>query len=150
MPQAMQSNCSFCDLIRGAGEVSMCFEDSDVVAFMDIQPVNAGHVLVVPRLHVRDIFELDDATGAALMATVTRVARAVRGAFAPDGINIMQSNGEAAGQEVFHLHMHVLPRHEGDGLLRVYGSRADMAPRSELDVQAAAIRETIGKMGNKT
>ena len=111
---------------------------------MDVRQPSRGHVLVVPKRHVRDILALDDATGAAVISTVARVARAVQAAFAPDGMNIWQSNGEAAGQEVFHLHMHVLPRHSGDGLLRMYDGSPKLPARSELDTQATALREAIG------
>ena len=105
--------------------------------------MSRGHVLVEPKRHVHDILELDDATGAAVISTVARVARAVQAAFAPDGMNIMQSNGEAAGQEVFHFHMHVLPRHSGDGLLGVYDAHPPLPLRAELDAQAAALREAL-------
>jgi histidine triad (HIT) family protein len=111
---------------------------------MDVRQLTPGHTLVVPKRHIRDIFELDDATGAAVISTVARVARAVRAAFAPDGLNVWQSNGAGAGQEVFHLHVHVLPRTAGDGLLRVYGEHAPGYPaRDELDAYASRLRACV-------
>lgn len=101
--------------------------------------MSPGHVLVVPKTHVPDIFALDDALGAAVMRTVMRVARAVGDALRPDGLNIWQSNGEAAGQEVLHAHFHVLPRAQGDGMLRIYPRRPDYPSRGELDSLAASI-----------
>ena len=120
------------------------YEDEHTAAFIDPRQVTPGHTLVVPKAHVRDLFELDDASAAALMPAVARIAGAVRRAFACEGISLWQQNGAAAGQEVFHLHIHVMPRHAGDGLLRIYPSwpsfpsveeRAEMALRlrSELD-----------------
>jgi histidine triad (HIT) family protein len=138
-----EADCVFCRIVAGEAEASIAYEDEATVAFMDLRQFHPGHTLVVPRRHVRDIYELDDATGAALIAAVSRVARAVRDAFAPDGINIWQSTGAAAGQEVFHLHAHVLPRWEGDGLVQFYPSKPERPPRWELDAQAAKIRAAL-------
>ena len=98
---------------------------------------------IVARDAPANIFELDDTTGAALMATVVRVARGVRAVFAPDGVSIWQSNGKAAGQEVFHVHMQVVPRHEDDGLLYVYSSKPGYPERTELNAQADLIRNAV-------
>ena len=140
----MTTGCIFCCIVAGTAEASIVYDDALTTAFMDVRQPSRGHVLVVPKRHVRDILALDDATGAAVISTVARVARAVQAAFAPDGMNIWQSNGEAAGQEVFHLHMHVLPRQSGDGLLRMYDGSPKLPARSELDTQATALREAIG------
>jgi histidine triad (HIT) family protein len=99
--------------------------------------------LVIPKRHIENIFELDDGTGAALTRTLVRVAGAVRAAFTPDGMNIWQSNGVAGGQEVFHLHFHVLPRSDQDGMLKFFPSRPGYPSRSELDEQAARIRSDL-------
>jgi histidine triad (HIT) family protein len=136
-------DCIFCQIVGGDADASMAYEDDATVAFMDLRQTSAGHTLVVPKRHVRDIFELDDATGAALMKTAALVARAIREAFEPDGINIWQSNETAAGQEVFHLHFHVLPRQSGDGLLKFYPSSPTSPDRSVLDERAARIRQAI-------
>ena len=138
------SDCIFCGIVLRAVTASIVYDDELTMAFMDMRQPNRGHVLVVPKTHVRDILTLDDATGAAIMSTVARVARAVQAALAPDGMNIFQSNGEAAGQEVFHLHMHVLPRRAGDGLLRMDDASPEMPPRAELDELAAVLRAAIG------
>jgi histidine triad (HIT) family protein len=135
--------CIFCEVVAGRAERSLVLEDEATLAFMDVRQMSAGHTLVVPKRHVRDIFELDDATGAALMRSVTRVARAVRDALSPDGVNVWQSNGEAAGQEVFHVHFHVLPRQRGDEMLRFYPRRPDYPERTELDALAARIGAAV-------
>ncbi len=144
----MTTDCVFCQIVAGEAPASIAYEDERTLAFLDLRQMRGGHTLVVPKQHITDIFDLDDATGAAVMATVARVARGVRAAFAPDGVNIWQSNGEAAGQEVFHLHFHVVPRHAGDGLLRFYPQRPGYPERPELDAQAAAIRDAIGHLPN--
>ncbi|MEX2246392.1 MAG: HIT domain-containing protein [Dehalococcoidia bacterium] len=139
----MSADCVFCRIVAGDAEASFVWRDAQTVAFMDLRQFSPGHTLVVPVKHVPDIFALDDETGAALMSTVTRVAAAVRAAVGAEGINIWQSNGEGAGQEVFHLHVHVLPRRTDDGLLRVYPSSPGHPSRAELDKQAEAVRGVL-------
>ena len=140
----MTDDCVFCRIVAGKAEASVAYEDDATLAFMDLGQLHPGHTLVVPKRHVPDIFALDDATGAALMTALTRVARAVRGAFRPDGINLWQSNG-APWQEVFHLHFHVLPRWRDDGLLRFRPPR-ERPSRTELSGQAARIRAELEKV----
>jgi histidine triad (HIT) family protein len=132
-------DCIFCAIAAHEADASIVFEDDATIAFMDLRQMSPGHVLVIPKTHAPDIFALDDETGAAVMRAVVRVARAVRAALQPEGLNIWQSNGEAAGQEVPHVHFHVLPRVVGDGMLRIYPQRPDYPPRSELDELAARI-----------
>ncbi len=139
----MSEECIFCQVVAGEAEASVVYEDDTTMAFMDIRQTNAGHTLIVPRRHIRDIYELDDDTAAAVIAATARVARAVRDAFNPDGINIWQSNGAAAGQEVFHIHFHVLPRGNDDGLLKFYPSKPDYPSRRVLDERAAKIRAAL-------
>jgi histidine triad (HIT) family protein len=107
--------CIFCAIIEGQAPAEMVFEDEDTLAFMDINPANPGHILVIPKRHVRDIYELDEET-AAVMKTAVLVARAIKRALHPDGMNLVQSNERAGGQEIFHFHIHVIPRWYGDGL----------------------------------
>lgn len=132
--------CIFCEIVAGRAEASIAYEDDTTLAFMDLRQFHAGHTLVVPKRHIVDIYELDDAVGAGLMSSVARISRGVRDAFAPDGLNIWQSNGEAGGQEVFHLHFHVLPRWHDDELLRFYPRKPDYPARTVLDERAAMIR----------
>jgi histidine triad (HIT) family protein len=108
--------CIFCDIVEGRAAAEVVFEDEETLAFMDINPANPGHTLVIPKRHVRDIYELDDETAAAVMKVTVRVARAVKRSLQPDGMNLVQSNERAASQEIFHFHMHVIPRWYGDGL----------------------------------
>lgn len=137
------SDCVFCDIVAGARGASRVLETDAAIAFMDLRQANRGHVLVIPRDHVPDVFALSDETGAALMAAVVRVARAVRDSCPQQGLSIWQSNGPAAHQEVPHVHFHVHPRLLDDGLLRVYPERPERPARPELDELAARIRRAL-------
>ena len=139
-------SCPFCDLIHGAGEVSMCFEDTDVVAFMDIQPVNPGHVLVVPVRHATHLADMDAASAARLMAVAHRVAAALRASGVRcEGVNLFLADGEAAMQEVPHAHLHVFPRWRGDGFgLRFGPEYKHKPPREALETTAARLRAALG------
>ena len=139
----MPGPCLFCQIVDGDVVASFADEDAETVAILDMRQPRAGHVLVIPRRHVETLFEVDDATGSALMQATTRVARAVCKAFKPDGLNLWQSNGHAGGQEVPHVHMHVMPRWSGDGLGQIYPRRILPADRGELDRQAELIRLAI-------
>jgi histidine triad (HIT) family protein len=133
-------SCPFCDLIHGAGEVSMCFEDADVVAFMDIQPVNPGHVLVVPRAHYESLDDIPPSVAMHVYEVAMQLAPVVKQVAAADGMNIIVNSGAAAGQDVFHYHVHVIPRRPDDGFdvpLPFAGSQ--MPDRTVLDMNAARI-----------
>ena len=109
-------DCIFCAIVEGRAPADAVFEDEETLAFMDINPANPGHTLVIPKRHVRDIYELDEETAAGVMKATVRVARAIKRALQPDGMNLVQSNERAAGQEIFHFHVHIIPRWHGDGL----------------------------------
>ena len=119
------SECVFCEILAGRAPASFVYRDDRVVAFMDLRQAVEGHVLVVPRRHVPDIYALDEATAGHLMAVAVRVAKALAAHEPPPGLNLWQSNGDAGGQEVPHVHLHVQPRRHNDGILSVYrdGSR---------------------------
>jgi histidine triad (HIT) family protein len=112
------SDCIFCGIAAGTMSAERVYEDERTVAFLDIFPAADGHVLVIPRAHADDIHSLDPADVAAVAQTAQIIAGRVSGALATDGITITQANGRAAGQSVFHYHVHVIPRFEGDGILR--------------------------------
>jgi histidine triad (HIT) family protein len=111
------SDCIFCGIAAGALPAERVHEDDRTVAFLDISPACDGHVLVIPRAHSDDIHGADPADLAAVSATVQQLAARVAGALGADGVSVVQSNGGAAGQTVFHYHVHVLPRFQGDGVL---------------------------------
>lgn len=106
----------FAKILRGQMPCHKVYEDADTIAFMDIMPRADGHCLVIPKTPARNVFDATPQQLATCMATVQKVARAARDAFAADGITLQQFNERAGGQVVFHLHYHVLPRHEGVSL----------------------------------
>ena len=115
-------DCVFCRIILGELDSATIYEDEYTLAFLDLRQSNEGHVLVVPKRHFEQIYDLDEDTASALAVSVCKVARAVRRVYAPEGLSIWQSNGPAAFQEVPHVHWHVFPRYIDDGHLVVYPS----------------------------
>lgn len=113
--------CPFCEIIqRDDPDAREVYRDQHVVAFFPSEPATLGHTLVVPRQHIPDIWSLDDVTAERLAVATTRLSAAVRKALQPQGLNIIQSNGKAATQTVFHLHVHIVPRWEGDAVGRIW------------------------------
>jgi len=109
-------SCIFCQIVRGEAPASIAYEDEQALAFMDINPLSRGHLLVIPRMHAPDLFALPDRVAGHLFVVARRMALALRESHRPDGISVVQSNGRAAGQVVFHLHIHLIPRRlEGAG-----------------------------------
>jgi histidine triad (HIT) family protein len=137
----MRNDCAFCAILDGELESSRLYEDDRVLVFMDIQPVVRGHVLVVPREHARYLADLDVEDGAAMFETGRRATAALRASdLRCEGVNLFVADGEAAGQDVFHVHLHVIPRYEGDGFGLRFPPDYSIRPREELDAAADAIR----------
>lgn len=134
--------CVFCEIIAKRAPAHIVYEDDATVAFMDIAPIHEGHTLVVPKRHATDVFDIGADDAVAAMRTAVKVARAVKAAFGCDGVNIFQSNGPAAGQTVFHFHMHVLPRWAGDRCIAL--RREYTAGDRDLQHAAEQIRRAIG------
>ena len=107
-------NCIFCKIVDGIIPSCTLYEDDDFKVIPDAFPSGLGHTLIFPKKHVADIFALDEETAAKLFTLATRMAKSVQQALSCDGINILQNNGEAAGQTVFHFHLHIIPRYKGD------------------------------------
>ncbi|WP_419841823.1 HIT family protein [Candidatus Poriferisodalis sp.] len=110
--------CTFCSIVAGSTPAWRIYEDEHTIAFLDRLPMTAGHSLVIPRRHVTDVWELNDADAAHVMRAARRVAGLVRERLRPAGVNLLNNNGRAAGQTQFHFHMHVVPRYGRDHLLR--------------------------------
>jgi len=142
VPEVTGPGCIFCAIADGEAEASAVHTDERVVAFMDIRPVVRGHLLVVPRRHAIGLADLDPDDGAHMFRVAQRMAAAIRRSdLHCEGINLFLADGQAAGQTIFHVHLHVLPRHPGDGF------RVQLDPRfpsrSELDATARRVRETL-------
>ncbi len=117
------ADCLFCKIIAGEIPCFKLFEDDETLAFMDINPANEGHALVIPKEHAKDVYAVSEAAITATVKTAKKIAAAVDKTLNPDGLNLLQCNGPAAAQSVFHFHMHVLPRREGDELKLNWGLR---------------------------
>jgi histidine triad (HIT) family protein len=138
------SDCLFCRLVAGDGEVSLVEEAERTVTFMDIRPVVRGHALVVPRAHATSLADLVPEDGAALFHGGQRAAAALRtSTLRCEGVNLFLADGEAAGQDVFHVHLHVIPRFRGDGFGLRLPPDYSVRPRAELDEAAAALRQSF-------
>jgi len=134
------ADCVFCDLISGQGEVSAVHEDERTLTFMDIQPVVRGHMLIVPRRHATYLADLEVEDGAHVFRVGQLAAAALRASgLRCEGVNFFLADGEAAGQEVFHVHLHVWPRHGGDGFGLQLPPGYSVRPRAELDQTATAL-----------
>ena len=145
--------CIFCEIIQRRMPGSFVYEDEACAAFMDIQPVTRGHMLVVPNKHAAHLSDLDAETGGRVFAAGQAVAAALRsigrsesGGIRCEGVNFFLADGEAAGQEVDHVHLHVFPRYPGDGFgLRFRPGYTRRPPRADLEAAAKAIRRAFGR-----
>ena len=137
------ANNIFARILRAEIPSHRVYENEHVIAFMDVMPQAAGHTLVVPKAASRNLFDADPQTLAQLMPVVQQIARAVQAAFNADGIQVIQYNEAAAGQTVFHLHVHVIPRH-ADVVLKRHGGQ--MEDNAVLATHAGAIRTALATL----
>lgn len=138
-----QEGCEFCEIVAKEEPARIVMRSKKVVAFFPLEPATVGHTLVIPTDHIPDIWALDDDMTAKILTEATlRVARAVRAALSPDGLNIIQSNGPAATQTVQHLHVHVVPRWAGDGMGRIWPPESTSSKRTlgEEDRESQALQ----------
>ena len=138
--------CIFCEIVNRTSPASVVLDDERTLAFIDLRQANPGHVLVVPKMHINDVRDLDADTGSALMQSVSRVTRAVGQAFPNNGISLWHSIGEAAFQEVPHLHIHVHPRLNNDGILRVYDSLPENVDFPTRERYAELVRHQLHRL----
>lgn len=138
------SDCLFCKIIEGEIPSLKVYEDEHVFAFMDIMPLTKGHTLLIPKAHCKDLFEMPEDVARNLYAAAPKVANAIKAAFNPVGMNTVNNNGEAAGQTVFHYHLHLIPRYdETDGLQVGWNSRQAEFPTEVLTELAGQIKEQL-------
>jgi histidine triad (HIT) family protein len=135
------TDCVFCKIVAGQIPSTRVYEDEHTLAFMDIGQVNPGHVLVAVKKHAANVFELEEGQAEAVARAAVRISRALKKAFEPEGLSVYQANGKPAGQTVFHYHVHLLPRHAGDGMELTWPVKNP--PREKLEEYAARIREKI-------
>jgi histidine triad (HIT) family protein len=144
-PSRMSADCIFCSIVDGDIPARTVHETDDVLAFLDANPLAPGHTLVIPKAHAQHVGDLDDDLASDLFATVTELTPRVQAAVDAEGANVGINDGEAAGQEVPHVHVHIIPRFEGDGgapLHAVGGKRPDLS-EEELDAIADDVAAAI-------
>lgn len=138
---AAPDQCIFCRLIAGEIPASRVYEDEHTIAFMDLGQLNPGHTLVAVKRHAATLLDLTPDEAAAAMRTAQRIAQAIASTFDPPGITLLQANGKEGEQTVFHFHLHVVPRHAGDGIGLAW-PRQD-PPRELLEDYAARLRRAL-------
>jgi histidine triad (HIT) family protein len=134
----LAEHCTFCKIVAGEEPASRVYEDDRAIAFLDIRPANEGHALVVPRSHYENIHDIPEEELAHLFTVVKKIATAVKKSTEADGISVFQNNGRAAGQIVFHIHVHVIPRFDAQKI-----RRRRPASRRELEDVAETIRGSL-------
>lgn len=138
------SDCIFCKIVNGELPAAKVYEDEHVLAFLDISQVTKGHTLVIPKVHTENVFTLTPEAAGRLFRAVPVIANALNKAFSPVGLNLLNNNGEQAGQTVFHYHLHLIPRYgKGDGFGAVWKSHASDYTPTDLQAIAATIREQL-------
>lgn len=135
-------DCIFCKIIAGEIPCSKIYEDDLFIGFLDIRPIHKGHALIVPKKHFENIFDTPDAEAGAIYSVLMKISAAVKKATACDAINIVQNNGPEAGQEVFHSHLHIIPRYKDDGL-KFAIKHTEYSGFDEMGALAEKIKELI-------
>ena len=137
-----EDNCIFCKIIKGDIPCAKVYEDDNVFAFLDIGQVTKGHTLVIPKIHKKDIFELTPEISRSLFQVVPHIATSIQQTYQPVGLNILNNNGETAGQSVFHFHMHLIPRYgNNDGFSAVWNTNEYTS--EQLQILAEEIRNNL-------
>jgi histidine triad (HIT) family protein len=137
----IDENCIFCKIARNVAPSSKLYEDDVVMAFLDIKPLNKGHTLVISKNHFVNIFDIPQKELQMVYGTAKILANTLKTATGADGISVIQQNGKAAGQEIFHFHVHVVPRFSGQTLPSF--SEIGIVERKELDEMAAKIKQFL-------
>ena len=137
----MSDDCIFCKIVRKEAPASVVYEDNQVMAFMDIRPVNQGHTLIIPKKHYVDIFDITEGLLGDTHKVAKKIATAIMRATKADGFSIVQQNGAAAGQDIFHIHVHIIPMFEGQKTPHL--NELSRVSREILDQTAEKIRKQI-------
>lgn len=132
-----KDDCIFCKLANGVFPTNSIYEDENFNVILDVSPANRGHALILPKQHFDNIFEIDDETASKIMPLAKKIATAVKKVTGCDGVNVQQNNGTAAGQSVFHIHVHIIPRFDDDKFKLVWD------PKSFSDEELAATAEEL-------
>jgi histidine triad (HIT) family protein len=138
------SDCIFCKIIDGEIPSSKVYEDEHVLAFLDISQVTKGHTLVIPKVHKENVYELTEDIASKVFAAVPKISNAIKAEYNPIGLNLLNNNGEDAGQSVFHFHLHIIPRYgQGDGFGAVWKTHTDQYSPEDLKEIAEGISKHL-------
>ena len=145
--RAWPEGCVFCAIVAGQTPAEVIYEDEATMAFMDIHPATWGHALVIPKVHFRNLYDIEEGVVLATMRTALKVAKAMREALRPDGLDLLQGSEPAGFQTIFHFHFHLVPRWWGDGLLRPW--RPKPTEIAKIQEAAGLIRERLKVMSEE-
>ncbi|MCZ2260021.1 HIT family protein [Sporosarcina sp. G11-34] len=138
------STCIFCQIIEGTIPSAKIYEDEHVYAFMDIMPVTKGHVLLIPKKHIENIYDFSEEQAARLFAAAPKIANVLKAEFNPAGMNLLNNNGAPAGQSVFHFHLHFVPRYdETDGFQPTWETKQSKYTPERIQELAAVLRAKL-------
>lgn len=141
---SQDQNCIFCKIVNGEIPAYKVYEDEHVLAFLDISQVTKGHTLVIPKNHHKDLYELPTEAAEKIFSVVPKIANSIKKSFNPIGLNLLNNNGEAAGQTVFHYHLHIIPRYgKGDGFGAVWKSHQSEYSEEKYQKTADQIKASI-------
>lgn len=138
-----EKDCPFCKIIAHAAPAAIVCEDEETLAIMDLYPATTGHILVLPKRHIENIYAMPGELGARIMAVAVALARAIKRQLAPPGLNLIQANGANAGQTISHFHLHIVPRYSGDSVALRFGHSATPANLGELERLASLVRSAL-------
>lgn len=133
-------DCVLCKIAAHEAAAQVIYEDNEIMAILDLYPATRGHMLVIPKKHIANAYEMPEGTGKRIMECALRLCKAIRRGLNPDGLNLIQANGEAGGQTIDHFHLHIVPRYNNDEVLLKFGHGNQPADGKELSDTAAAIR----------
>lgn len=137
-------DCIFCKIVEGSIPSAKVYEDEEVYAFLDLSQVSKGHTLIIPKEHTRDVLEMKPELAEAVFSRVPKIARAIQSAFDAKGMNILNNNEAIAGQSVFHMHIHLLPKYnEGEGFDAIWKTNEDNYTPEDLQTIASSIHSHI-------
>jgi histidine triad (HIT) family protein len=134
-----ERSCPFCKMVKHELNAVIVYEDNDILTIMDLYPATPGHILLLPRRHIEDIYSLREDLASRIMVAATKIAKAIKQQLSPDGLNLIQSNELAAGQTIPHFHLHIVPRYNGDPVSLRFGHGNVPAKINDLEKIASLI-----------
>jgi histidine triad (HIT) family protein len=138
-----EKNCPFCKMVRGELDAIKVFEDGEVFSIMDLYPATPGHILVLTKQHIENIYTLPESLGAHIMKVAFKISKAVKSYLSPDGLNLIQANEPAAWQTIPHFHLHIVPRYKNDTVILKFGHGRQPADQKELKQMADKVNSAM-------